>query len=126
MKTKISIAVGTLLLLAFCYGMTVAQDAPKDGKTIFTDAKCNNCHAITAEKIEALRKPMGKMLPPDLSDVGTRIKADFIAKYITKDEKLNDKTHPIAFKGTDDELKVLAAWLETLKTVPEPPKEEPK
>ena len=36
-------------------------------------------------------------------------------KFITKKEKLNNKLHMIAFKGSDEDLQTLAKWLETLK-----------
>lgn len=98
---------------------SIAQDA-KDGKTIFTEAKCLNCHAVASQGIEATNK---KTKAPDLSNVGATYKADFIKKYLTKEEQINDKKHLIAFKGTPDELTTLATWLEGLKTAP---KEEGK
>lgn len=52
---------------------------------------------------------------PDLSYVGTKHNSDFISKFITKQEKLNDAQHPAAFKGSDEDLQTLAKWLESLK-----------
>ncbi|MDQ1266168.1 MAG: hypothetical protein QG635_1320 [Bacteroidota bacterium] len=95
----------------------LAQDkAAKDGKTIFTEAKCNTCHAISIEKIEPASK---KKNVPDLSDVGTKLKADFMHKYLKKEETLNDKKHLVAFKGDDADLEILVKWMESLKTKPE-------
>ena len=107
------------------YNYAGAQDAKvKDGKTIFTDAKCGTCHGIVIEKIIPAKKPSGKVPPPDLSDVGKKLKADFMFKYLQKEESLDGKKHLVAFKGDEADLKILVAWLETLKTTP--PKEEEK
>ncbi|MGA2296642.1 MAG: c-type cytochrome [FCB group bacterium] len=101
--------------------VSTAQDnnisTSKDGKTIFTDAKCSSCHSIVNENI--ITKKKGNA--PDLSDIGIKLKADFIKKYLLKEEKINDKKHLIAFKGESAELDTLANWLANLKT---PPKNE--
>ena len=89
---------------------TSAEEAAKDGKTIFTEAKCTMCHSVKSLTIETKGKA------PDLSIVGDKLKADFLMKYLKKEDKLNDKNHPIAFKGNDDDLKTLTGWLESLKT----------
>jgi hypothetical protein len=52
---------------------------------------------------------------PDLSAVGATQKADFLNKYLMKQEKIKNKLHPTPFKGTPDDLKNLCAWLATLK-----------
>lgn len=89
-----------------------AEDAPKkDGKTIFMDAKCANCHAVKSQAIEAKKKDDKT---PDLSNIGSELKADFIKKYLKKEEAVHEKKHLIAFKGEDADLDILAAWLETL------------
>jgi len=87
-----------------------AQDkkAPT-GKDLFQNAKCGMCHAVESEKLASKGKA------PDLSNVGAEKKADWIAKFITKKEKLNGKEHGMAFKGTDDELKTVSTWLASLK-----------
>jgi cytochrome c2 len=112
MKIKMMMA---LLVVAIALlgtrSMTTAQDAAaKDGKTIFTESKCSMCHAISSEGIETKKKGA-----PDLSDVGTKLKADFIEKYISKEEQLDGKKHPIAFKGEAADKTTLANWLESLK-----------
>jgi len=89
---------------------TSAEDAPKDGKTIFTESKCTMCHSIKALTIETKGKA------PDLSLVGDKHNAEFITKFLKKEEKMNDKNHPIAFKGEAKDLETLATWLESLKT----------
>ncbi len=82
------------------------------GKKAFVDAKCNNCHGISSEGIEAKNKNNKN---PDLSGIGSTHKADFIKKYLLKTEKLNDKKHPSNWKGEDKALEDIAKWLESLK-----------
>jgi mono/diheme cytochrome c family protein len=92
-----------------------------DGKPIFIKYKCNSCHSIDAAAIVKKAasedgESTSKMKPPDLSDVGLKKKADWIALFLTKKEKLEGELHPKKFRGTDTELKTIAAWLETMKT----------
>jgi hypothetical protein len=93
---------------------------PPDGKPVFTKYKCNSCHSIEAAGIKktavADAEATSKMKPPDLSDVGLKKKADWIALFMQKTEKLDGELHPKKFRGTATELKTLAAWLETMKT----------
>jgi mono/diheme cytochrome c family protein len=101
-----------LLVIAALLFITVsvrAQDKKVTGKDVFTNAKCGMCHGIETEKLTTKGKA------PDLSNIGAEKKADWIAKFLKKEEKLNDKTHTMAFKGTDDELKTLTTWLASLK-----------
>lgn len=82
------------------------------GKKAFVDAKCNTCHGISSEGIEAKNKNSKN---PDLSGIGTKLKADFIKQYLQKKEQLNDKKHPSNWKGEDKALDDIAKWLESLK-----------
>ncbi|MGE5681035.1 MAG: c-type cytochrome [Bacillota bacterium] len=78
-----------------------------DAKQIFMTNKCNSCHSIEAEKVTKT----GKSKAPDLSDIGTQRDAEFIQKFLNKEETVDGKKHPVGFKGTKDELKLLATWL---------------
>lgn len=82
-----------------------------EGKKLFLSNKCNTCHAIQSQGITTTSKKQN----PDLSDIGTKYKADFLKNYLMKKEKINSKTHPALFKGTEKDLDALAKWLETLK-----------
>jgi mono/diheme cytochrome c family protein len=119
----------TMLILACAFGGALAASgalgqaaAPaKDGKTLFLDYKCNSCHAISAQQIVKKEdkseesESKSKKKPPDLSGVGKKRTADWIAKYMNKLETIEKEKHPKKFKGTEAELKTLATWLETLK-----------
>lgn len=102
------------LVLAFVASFITFATAEekKDGKTLFTDAKCMNCHGISALQITATN---AKSKAPDLSTVGDHLKADFLAKYLVKEEKLNEKNHPVKYASAET-LPTLVEWLMTLKT----------
>ena len=107
-----------IITLSGIIGISQAQNnnetVKKDGKTIFTDSKCPMCHSITNEGITAMKKGNA----PDLSDVGTRFKADFMKKYLIKEATLNDKKHLIKFKGEEADLDTLVNWLANLTSPP--------
>lgn len=104
------LVVVTIIALYGAAFAATPEDAP--GKKVFLDAKCNTCHAVQAVGIEAKSK---KKENPDLSGVGSKVKVDFMKKYLTKQEKLNDKNHPAAFKGSDEDLAKMVNWLGSLK-----------
>ena len=103
----IAFVFSVVLLFGFAYSF--GADEP-DGKKIFVDKKCNSCHSVDAAGIECKKKN-----PDDLSKVGDSRKADFLEKYLTKKEKINDKEHKTVLKGTEEELKAISKWLGSLK-----------
>lgn len=115
MKMLIGTAVGLLLAAAIVLTWSFAAAVPspmssEDGKATFMKAGCNTCHAVSAAGIEAKMKA-GPMKGTDLTDVGSRHTAEWIAQYVRKEETLNGKSHAKAFKGTDEELQTLLDWL---------------
>lgn len=112
-------------LIATCligYGLlaspSVAGSAEElDGKELFKDNKCGSCHSITAAGMTKASdgEDSKDKKAPDLSTIGSKHKADWMAKYLLKKETLDGDKHVKKFKGSDDELQVLVAWLETLK-----------
>lgn len=114
MITTRALLVGMILFGFFATGATTRTGAEKDGKSIFLESKCSNCHSIATQGIKGLR-PEGGAKPNDLSNTGGKFKAPWIEKWLMKEETLNNKKHMRKFKGTPEELHVLAGWLETLK-----------
>ncbi len=114
MKTlKKILALGLMAGLIFGFSASIqAEETAKDGKTIFTEAKCINCHSVDSQSIEAKKKTDKTV---DLSKSGEKNDAAFIAKYMKKDAELNGKKHPVAFKGEDADFDVLTNWLAGLK-----------
>ncbi len=121
--TFTSFAAGIVLI---CLGASRASagDAVAPGQKIFTDNKCTQCHAIDALKIAKVKSDEEekdddeggkKVEPPDLGDAGKDHDAAFITKWLMKEEKIDGKKHKKKFKGSEEDLKVLADWLATLK-----------
>ena len=85
---------------------TAAKEAaPAEGAAAKEDAATTEGAATGTEKKK----------PPDLSAVGLERQADWIVKYLQKLETIKEKKHMKKFKGTDDELTQLAAWLASQK-----------
>ncbi len=105
--------IGFIIAIVALFGFTyaIAADEGPDGKQVFTDKKCMSCHSVESLEITATKKS-GVV---DLSAVGDELTGDFLLKYLMKEEKLHDKSHPTKFNGTDEELKALVDWLLTLK-----------
>ncbi len=122
---------GKVAALVLCYGLILcgigapnepvaAGGAPAvaDGKPVFVKYKCGSCHSIEAQGIKkkavAGEAAESSSEAPDLSGVGVERKADWIAAFLLKKEKLDDKLHIKKFRGTEAELKKLSAWLASL------------
>lgn len=89
-----------------------------DGKALFQEKKCNTCHSIKAAGIEKTKKKKA----PDLSGVGKELNADQIAKFVKKESEhksvYSDKVvkHKKKWKGSDEDLKTIAAFLASQKS----------
>jgi cytochrome c551/c552 len=88
-----------------------AQAEGKDGKTIFEESKCTACHGIETQGVEAKKKSDKN---PDLSKITEGHDIEFWTKYMKKDESLNNKKHPIPFRGSDEDLNTMMEWLMSL------------
>jgi mono/diheme cytochrome c family protein len=114
MISKRGLIAGLAIVGLFATGAAPRHGTEKDGKQVFIDSKCSNCHSVSVEGIRGLR-PEGGAKPNDLSNTGGKFKAPWIEKWLMKQETLNNKKHMRKFKGSPEELHTLAAWLETLK-----------
>jgi cytochrome c551/c552 len=103
--------IAMLVLVGFAFAVLPAEETAATGKDIFLAKKCNACHAVKTLEIA------GKPNYPDLSTFGAKegLTKEFATKFLMKEEKQNDKLHPIKFKGSDEELGTLVDWLLTLK-----------
>jgi hypothetical protein len=99
--------------IVFLFGFTysINGNSEPDGKQIFVDKKCSSCHTVTSANITSKKKDAS-----DLSNAGAAGDAEFMAKYLTKKEKIDDKVHKAPWKGTEQELKTVSEWLVSLKT----------
>ncbi len=122
----IALTTTALVLVA---GAAMAQDktAPRDGKAVFLENKCNTCHtlqvagiekkkAAAADAADAKADAKSDKKAPDLSGVGLERKAEWIAAYLMKTESIKGEKHSRKFRGSEADLKLVAGWLATQKT----------
>ncbi len=106
-----------VLFLAFIVGLygfafSAVPTADPAGKKAFADLKCATCHSVTSQGVESKKKDKAV----DLSNVGGKLKVDFLKNYLNKKEKLDGKPHPSAFKGDETQMKDVVEWLASLKS----------
>lgn len=95
-------------------GLVALSAAPalaNDGKKVFSDSKCAQCHSVDSEKIPADEKD-GAV---DLSGIGAKHDAAWLRGYLLKKEAKNGKKHKKKFNGSDADLDTLVKWLASLK-----------
>ena len=105
-----------VLIMAFLITNSIVITANAEdpaGKKIFVASKCNSCHAVESQ---AIKKTLASSKAPDLSNVGADHKADWLIRYLKKEEDKKNKKHAKAWTGKSEDLTSLAQWLETLKT----------
>ena len=91
----------------------LAEEAP--GKEVFIAQKCDQCHSVASAAIQHTSK-VEKLVGPDLDGIGDRHDAEWMTKLVKREvEGASGKKHLKPFKGTDEELQAIIAWLATLK-----------
>jgi cytochrome c551/c552 len=89
MKTKLNIALWALLMFA-----TVLN--AQEGEKLFK-ANCGVCHSVGK----------GKVVGPDLKDVHTKYKEDWLTKWIKSSQTLVKKGDPVAVKLFEENNKMI-------------------
>lgn len=95
---------------------SVSTLANADGKAIFLESKCQNCHSIESQGIKRTSEPKpGEAVPSDLSGAGLKHNASWITDWLNKEVELDGKKHLKKFKGSASDLEMLSTWLSSLK-----------
>ena len=81
------------------------------GETTFADKRCVPCHAIKGKG--GTVGPLAR--GPDLSTVGAQRDAQWLEAFMKDPKAVNPKAKMMAFKGTEEELEALMAYLGSLK-----------
>jgi len=90
-------------------GMAWAQRDPVQvakGADVYFEKKCNVCHAINGK---------GGKAGPDLSAVGAKRDEEWLRTFIKAPKTMNPQSKMLPFKGSEEELEALAAYLGALK-----------
>lgn len=104
-------AAAVAILALAAPAATLADEG--DPKELFVEThKCNMCHGVAAEGVEAKTKS-DKMKGPDLSGYKSDKELAELAAFMRK-EKEGDQ-HKKGFKGTDEELQAIVDWLGSLE-----------
>lgn len=82
-----------------------------DAKDIFLAEKCQRCHSIEELNITNT----GQKDVSDLSAVGSKRMAEWLVKYLRREEAINGKKHLKNLKTSGADIEKLASWLATLK-----------
>ena len=90
------------------------QVDPSQGKASFSEAGCGRCHSVETQEIEA-SIASERMRGPDLSQIGSDHDVDWLMAYVKREETVDGDRHRTPYSGSDDDLQVIAAWLEKLK-----------
>ena len=116
MKYFAYIALLVFSLIFVFDSLLISQDEQvRSGSIIFLEMKCNKCHTINSQAIECSETTKNSI--NDLSTVGDSLEIENFKDYLVKKVKLNNKKHPIAFKGKKNDLDILCNWLHNLSSV---------
>ena len=84
-----------------------------DGAAVFKELKCMKCHEVTTLDIKTTAKDPKKST--DLADVGNQREEAWLFSYLKKEVEKDGKKHKMKFKGDEEQMKIIVAWLLTLK-----------
>ena len=76
------------------------------GREVFRRKECSNCHRIAGQ---------GGTDGPDLSQVGSRLRPDYLKSWIRNPRLISSKTLMPAFEGSEPELRSVVTYLLSLK-----------
>jgi hypothetical protein len=115
MKSSAAYCLALVVLISIAIlsagpAVSTASAQAADGQAIFLAQKCNLCHSVDSAGIQRTSKSE-KTKGPDLGGVTKRHDAEWIKRWLNKQEQLNGKKHLTTFKGTPQELDTLIAWL---------------
>lgn len=106
--------IASLTLLALCASVSFGLGQEHEGKELFIKEKCNTCHTVKSQNIEATR---GNDESPDFSNASELIPdAAWAKKFVLREETKDGKKHRRPFKGDEKDLEKIVAWLMTLKS----------
>jgi hypothetical protein len=88
--------------------ITKPAETAGDPKAIFLQEKCTSCHSITSAGI-------ADKVQRDLSGIGAKHSESWIIQFLQHQVDLDGKKHKKTFKGTDEEVKMVARWLAAMK-----------
>lgn len=109
---KVALLLTGMLLSATTTVLAEADPALiAKGEKIFAEKKCVPCHAIKGKG--GIVGPGAR--GPDLSTVGAQRDVQWLKTFLKDPKAANPKSKMMAFKGSEEELEALVAYLASLK-----------
>ena len=113
LSTALLATAAAVALLALAAPSAILAEDAGDAKELFVEThKCNMCHGVAAEGIEA-KTSSDKMKGPDLSGYKSDKELAELAAFMRKESE--GEQHKKGFKGTDEELQTILDWLGSLE-----------
>ena len=111
MDTSVSAIFKSVLVGAFLFAAAIAlaQTDPAQmakGQKVYTDKKCALCHKVAGK---------GGKIGGDLSTVGAKRDAQWLMTFMKIPKVVMPKAKMMPFKGSEEELNELVAYLSSLK-----------
>jgi cytochrome c553 len=101
--TTIVIWAGALSIVSV--PMAAAQDHAAlltEGSAVFKKVGCSNCHTV---------RGVGTPLAPDLSRIGSRYDAAYLARWLRDPREVRPSGHMPALELSESDIQALAAYL---------------
>lgn len=98
-----------LAMIGWLGALSAAPRGQDDGRDVYTEAGCARCHSVEAAGLEATGSE--RMRGPDLTTVGASHDEAWVIGVMRQEIELGDGPHRVSFRGTDEELATIAAWL---------------
>ncbi len=76
------------------------------GEKVYSQKKCALCHKIAGQ---------GGKIGGDLTNVGAKRDVKWLSQFLKNPKAVNPKAKMVPFKGNDEELKALVAYMASLK-----------
>lgn len=84
-------------------------DVVEAGRAIYEEGQCSMCHRIDGD---------GMRVGPDLSDIGLRLKQDYMMRWLQDPKTFRPDTQMPAPKANRQQLRELVAYLQSLRAEP--------
>jgi cytochrome c oxidase subunit 2 len=105
MMCRVALAL-LLVVVAAAPAVWAQESLVEEGRRAFARNGCQGCHTI---------KGAGTPIARDLSRVGARYEAEYLARWLRDPSHVRPSTHMPAIELTDSDIEALAAYLAAQK-----------
>lgn len=100
--TVMALGLGLVLSVGAVVTFAQSRDLIDEGRRAFVAAGCHGCHTIGT---------FGARIGPDLSRVGERYSASYMARWLRDPESQRPAAHMPALELSEEQVEALAAFL---------------